>query len=428
MPTIFHGHRGTGMLRYWIIPATTLLILAPHAAALGTAGGQPRLAVAWNESFQGPGKLQLMSAFPPWQFVGPVRDIDSNATLRFANDVIYVVNPTSGTIDVFDPDGLTLAETYSLGKTCEPRDIAVVDANVAYVTCSNGTHLLRLSLTSGVVTESVDLSLFADPDGIPDLNMMILHEGRMFVQVQRTCPGGAFTPPPMIAVVDVATETLIDVDASTPGTQAIELQGSPPKFKMQVIPETQRLFVSASGDFFDMGGIEMIDLDSLQSLGLVIAEADGQTGADLGAFVLTTPDSGFLTYSTDFLLSSHLKSFSVNGGVDPNPEIFVSLQYFVPTLVLDAASQFMYYPEGTPDLYGVHVFDAWTGERLTEAAIGTTGQPTDMVLLCSDVCGLPPAVPAMSSYGVVVMALLVVTFGTIVLRRLPDTRVPKRLC
>ena len=199
MPTIFKGRRGTGILRYLIIPATTLLIPAQHAAALGTAGGQPRLAVAWNESFQGPGKLQLMSAFPPWEFVGPVRDIDGNARLRFANDVIYVVNPTSGTIDVFDPDGLTLAETYGLGQTCEPRDIAVVDASVAYVTCSNGTHLLRLSLTSGVATESVDLSLFADPDGIPDLNMMILHEGRLFVQVRRTdgfSPGNVFTPPP----------------------------------------------------------------------------------------------------------------------------------------------------------------------------------------------------------------------------------------
>ena len=130
----------------------------------------------------------------------------------------------------------------------------------------------------------------------------------------------------------------------------------------------------------------------------------------------------FLILRRYFALSSHLTPFTVDGGVDPHPEIYFSLQYFVPTLVHDAASQFMYYPEGTPNLYGVHVFDALTGERLTEPAIGTTGQPTDMVLLCSDVCGAPPAIPAMSSYGVIIMALLVVTFGTIVLRRVCELR------
>jgi hypothetical protein len=32
---------------------------------------------------------------------------------------------------------------------------------------------------------------------------------------------------------------------------------------MQIDPPTRRLFVSASGAFFDEGGLEMVDLDTL---------------------------------------------------------------------------------------------------------------------------------------------------------------------
>ena len=63
-----------------------------------------------------------------------------------------------------------------------------------------------------------------------------------------------------------------------------------PKHKMQVVPETRRLFVSANGVFWDEGSLEMIDLDTLRSLELFLREADGTLGVDLLAFVLVTPD------------------------------------------------------------------------------------------------------------------------------------------
>jgi hypothetical protein len=184
------------------------------------------------------------------------------------------------------------------------------------------------------MADSVDLSLFADADGRPELGAMFRDGDRLFVQIRRfneEGPGG-FAPPMYLAVIDLRTETLIDVDPDTPGVQAITLQGTSPKHRMQVVPGTRMLFVSATGGFFDQGGIEAIDLDALGSRGLVIRESDGLTGADLGPFVMVDADRGFLVYSTDLDLSSHLQPFSLTKGVDPGRNLHVSVGYAVPAL------------------------------------------------------------------------------------------------
>ncbi|MHC5109709.1 MAG: hypothetical protein ACYTHJ_07515 [Planctomycetota bacterium] len=381
------------------------------------AGTDTYLAVAWNDMATATGRLQLMRAAPPWFFEGPIRTIGIHARLRFAENVLFVINPELDRIDAYAPDGLPLIQSYALSPGCQPRDIAVVDPDTAYVTCADATHLVRLNLNTGQWEEVIDLSIFADEDGVPDLEMMEFFEGRLFIQIRRIGSQPLLEVHPAIAVMDVASETLIDVNATLPGIQAIELVGTAPKFKMQVVPHTRRLFVSATGDFFDAGGLEMIDLDSLQSLGLVIAEADGLTGADLGAFVLTTSAGGFLTYSTDLATSSHLKPFTITGGVPDGPELYFSLGYFVPTFALDARSLRLFYPQGTLGETGIDVFHAGTGTRLTEDTIPTSGQPTDMVLLCGAACAGTPAVPATSSYGLLIMLLLLVTVLTLVKSR-----------
>jgi len=59
----------------------------------------------------------------------------------------------------------------------------------------------------------------------------------------------------------------------------------------------------ASGDFFNDGGMEMIDLATIRSLGLIVREDDGVVGADLGAFVLVAPERGYLTFGADLAVS-----------------------------------------------------------------------------------------------------------------------------
>jgi len=375
-----------------------------------------RIVVAWTYRPTNEGRVRSFQATAPWAFDTPPLTVGAHSTLRFAGGLLYVVSRADATVAVIDPDTWTILRTLSVGSGREPVDIAVITSDLAYVSCLDETHLLRLNLITGQTTAVVELSIFADADGVPDLSMMAVHKGRLFVQLRRIDSSTfGFVPPGMLAVVDLATEQLIDVDAGASGIQAIELQGMAAKLEMQVVESTRRLFVSASGDFFDEGGIEMIDLDTLESLGLIVREEDSTTGADLGAFVLVTPNRGYLTFSTDFALSSHLVEFTVSGGVVPGGEPFQTVGYFVPVLPLDPQSNTFFFPDGGANQADVHVLDAASAAHLATVSIGADSFPTDVVVLPPDMTG--PLVPVVSSWGVLIMALLVMAAGIALLAR-----------
>jgi hypothetical protein len=197
--------------------------------------------------------------------------------------------------------------------------------------------------------------------------------------------------------MDLGSEQLIDVDPVRAGVQAIELAGTFPKMKMQIVEQTQKLFVSATGAFFDAGGIEVINLNTLRSDGLAIREDDDLTGADLGAFVMVTPERGFLVYSTDLLLSSHLHQFSLTGGVDQR-ELAVDLNYFSPAIEFDSGTNTVFFPVGGMLDRGLLAFDATTGTRLSDSLIPTSGPPTDLALVT--------AIPEPSALVLVLIASL----------------------
>ncbi len=382
-----------------------------------------RLAIAWVDADSGVGMVRGARTESPWTLDTPLLETGAECTLRAAGGLLYVVSRTEGTVTIIDTDTWITQGVHSIGADSEPLDIAIAAPELAYVARRYATHLLRLDLVTGAFEEVVDLSFLADADGVPDLGMMTIHEGRLFVQIRRLGPKpGPPVPPAFIAVVDLASEELVDVDPVTAGVQAIELEGTAPKYKMQVVPETRRLFVSASGIFFDEGGLEMIDLDTLQSLGLVLREADSNLGADLLAFVLVTPERGYLTFSTDFAMSSHLMSFTLSGDVEP--AFFETLGYFTPTLGFDPQSNTIFFPNGGYGQHGVYVLDADTGELLTPDPIPTTGRPTDLVLI-ADGSG-DQAVPTMSGSGLVVMALLLCAGATTLLARRIQDRSPAR--
>jgi hypothetical protein len=165
--------------------------------------------------------------------------------------------------------------------------------------------------------------------------------------------------------------------------QAIELLGTAPKHKMQVIRQTAELFLSASGALHDQGGIEVINLTTLRSKGLIISEAFDAIGADLGPFVMVTPEEGFLVSSTDFAPSSHLQRFSRDGGVEPPPDLAQSIDYLAPAIVTNARRERLFFPSGQAGKTGIIVLDTASGEKLTADVIPTSGQPTDLLPNCT---------------------------------------------
>jgi hypothetical protein len=347
--------------------------------SLASQAAHAQLLVAAGDAFE-EGGLGRMTLQPPWAFPAPFADVETDAIVRIFGRRAFVVSRSAGTIEILHAATGRPLDKIELGKDSAPQDIAVVSRSIAYVTRAKATRLLRLNPSTGEVRESTDLAPFADEDGVPDLGTMAVHRGRVFVQVRRVPEGEQppEPPKPMIAVVDGASGRVIDTEPKRPGVQAIELEGTTPRNKMQIVG--RRLYVSAFGAFFDAGGIEAIDLRTLRSLGLVIREDSGTTAADLHTFVFTSRAGGYLAFSTDFALSSHLHRFSLDGGVDPE-ELYVVLDYALPHLVHWKPGNLLFLPTRDGLLQGIHVFDAATGDRLTDAPVATPGVPTDLELL-----------------------------------------------
>lgn len=360
-----------------------LVVVLVAAMPLGApTAARAQLAVAWNEDASTAGMVRVVGTRSPWSPRPRALAIGPNAVLGYApRGQLFSLSRDAGTVTLFTSHA-AVRRRFDLGTSSELEDMITAGRCSAYLTRRNATRLLHLDLCSGATRESVDLSEYADPDGIPDLGAMAIDAGRLFVQVRRYNEDVAtrFVPPAYLAVIDLASEQLVDVDPATPGTQAIELEGTSPKHRMQVVHATRQLFVSASGGFFDAGGIEAVDLTTLRSAGLVIREADGMIGADVGPFVMITPDSGYLVFSTDLILSSHLHAFSISGGLNPNA-LNVSVDYAVPALVHDPVANALVLPDGVFGRQGVLIFDATTGARLSSAPVPTAGPPTDVLLL-----------------------------------------------
>lgn len=368
-----------------LAPLLGALLLAACSYTSDNSGdSEPKpLLVAWTTD-TGTGRLGRMSPDAPWNFMGSTLTIGGDATLHCAKDTLFVLSKGDGTVSRVDLSTQQVQIIASLGPS-EPQDIVVVDNTTAFVTLRSATHLLRLNLATGATTNSVNLGQFADADGIPDLGTMAVHDGRLFVQIRRYNAAGNFgyQRPAYIAVIDIASEQLIDTEPTIAGTQAIELLGTAAKHKMQVLQNAAELFVSASGAVHDQGGIEIIDLNTLRSKGLVISEAFDAVGADVGPFVMITRDKGYLVSSTDLDASSHLQRFTRDDGVAPPPDLAQSIGYLAPAVVTDARRDRLFFPSGQAGKMGVFVIDIATGSLLTPTAIATNGRPSDVLLDCT---------------------------------------------
>ncbi len=350
------------------------------------------LAVAWNDACTGTGLLCRMNTESPWGFRFPAIKIAEHSALRSAGGRVFAISSANHEISIISSACWRVERVIRFAQGIRPIDIAMTDADTAYITCDSSSKLIKLDLSNGSRQESVDLSRFADADGNPDLGWMSVHEGRLFVQVRRINLG-AFVPPAYLAVIDLASEQILDTDNNTPGIQAIELQGMAAKRTMQVIEETRRLGVLSSGGNLDDGGIELINLDTLRSEGLVVNEATEETGTDLESFLFTRPDRGFFNAMTDIVLSSHLTPFSVADGVNPI-QLNGAIDYEVEKMVYDHKTDTFFMPEGGYYGDGIRIFDGDDGKLIspdlkptdngTLLPTATNGTPTDVVLLCDE--------------------------------------------
>ena len=309
--------------------------------------------------------------------------IHSDAVVRTYRDKAYVLNRLGqdNVIVLNISDLTTPLIQYSTGNGSNPHDIAIVNEEKAYVSLYERTQLLVVNPVTGDSLGTVDLSTFADADGLPETSQLAVHEGHLFAACHRLDRENGWVPTEfsVIAVIDVASDMLVDADPDVEGVQGIAMASKNPAGAAR---RGSKWFVGAVNSYTDLtdGGIEVIDLETMRSEGVVLDEATA--GGNLSSLVMISESVGYAVVTDanfvnavkrlDLATQSVSRSLDgLSGGFVPGLGVFGERLY-----VLDQGSF------GDPASAGVKVYDVST-DALVAGPIGTGLPPSSIAFLGS---------------------------------------------
>lgn len=356
------------------------------AAALGTAQAQSDIFVLTSDFSTG------STAFLPAggsEAQINILGVHSDAVGHYDNGRIYIINRFGqDNILVLDAADLSTPLTqFSVGNGSNPHDIEIVAPDKAYVTRYGTSELLVVDPRDGTELARIDLSAFADADGLPEVSQIVRVGGRVYLSCQRLDRNGAWGPvdDSFLIVVDIASDSLVDVDPDVEGVQGIVLSAPNPN-SLAVIGD--HIVVGVISSFGDReGGVDVIDTKSNRSLGLAVSESE--LGGDINSLVMINGEVGYAVISDENFVNS-VRSFNLR-----TVEVGAPLQGisggFVANLAVDG-SRLIVADQGSfsdPNSAGIKIYDAVEGTLLAGPIV--TGLPPVSIVVLSDMA-VPTAV------------------------------------
>jgi hypothetical protein len=306
--------------------------------------------------------------------------IHSDAVAHYHDGRVYIVNRLGqDNILVLDAMDLRAPLTqFSVGNGTNPHDIEIVAPDKAYVTRYETASLLIVNPQDGAELGQVDLSAFADADGLPEVSQIVRVGDRLYLSCQRLDRDGGWGPVDVsyLIVVDIATDTLVDVDPDAEGVQGIALSIANPN-SMAVVGE--QIAVGVVANFGDRaGGVEIVDTATNRSLGLAVSEEG--LGGDITSMVLVDQNRGYAVVADENFANS-VRPFELSSGAVGAPLENIS-GGFIPSLAVDG-DRLIVADRGSfadPASAGLKFYDAGTGAFLS-GPIDTGLPPQDIVVL-----------------------------------------------
>jgi hypothetical protein len=212
-------------------------------------------------------------------------ELSSDAVARTIDGKIYVVNRFGqDNITVFSPQNFAKPLIqFSTGNGSNPHDIVLASSNKAYVSLYEKGYLLVVDPTTGIELKRIDISSFADKDGVPEADRMVIVDGILYVALQKLDRNNYFEPAGNgeILMIDIESDTIIG---------SIVLSGANP-YDIFYHQGMDRIVASEVGSFYDLtdGGIETVDPYTREASGFILTESD--LGGDITEFAMT-PFSG----------------------------------------------------------------------------------------------------------------------------------------
>lgn len=261
---------------------------------------------------------------------------DSDRTSTTYNNNLYVIERFNGTnIAKFSSDDITTPEwQYSTqnsvtdSTSSNPQKIIFVSDTKAYV-LRYGSNNIWVVNPSAVTSDNfkigeIDLSAYADTtDGIADISLGIIANGKLFVAMQRLENYAAINTA-YIAVIDTTTDLEIDAGIAGDYLLGIPLIIRNPNTSIEYLAENNSLYVQGIGTYATdshTGGIEKINLtDYSSSLVIDDGEALSHPNEKVSAMTIVSSTVGYYISYISWGQSS-LYKFNPTTGVETQTAI-----------------------------------------------------------------------------------------------------------
>jgi len=334
----------------------------------------PDVFIVSTDYHTGSYSLLEMEDVNAWVSNSPI-PVHSDSVARYNDGYIYLIQRFGSdsimVLDIKNRNFFSPVTEYSVGAGTNPQDIAFV-GNKAYVSRLQAKTLLVVEPLTGNKLKEIDLSQFADEDGIPEMSGMAVYKKRLFVALQMLNENEFFWPP-------VDNGRLIEIDTDKDEiVKEYKLNGKNPwALSDSLLQFNGFIYLIEHGSSFDTtdGIVEKFD-PSTGTLETVTTEE--KLGGDISDIAIFSGEKAFAVIS-DKNWNTKVIEFNLKTG-EKTKEIFSPGGYSISDI--EVYKDFLliaYRPsEGRA---GIIVINAHTGEVLTERAIETFLPPFDIEVI-----------------------------------------------
>ena len=329
--------------------------------------------------------------------------IHSDAVLRASgvDGLVYVVGRAAGDhIQILDPcEGFDTIDQFSTGNGSNPHDIVFVSPTKAYVSRYDMTSVLIMNPQTGATLGTISLAGFADADGLPEMDQMFLTADYLCVLLQRLDRNNFYTPvgTSYLAVIDLATDTVVDMNPGMGGVQAVTLARTNPysEVNYRIAGPASTAYFSCVG-FFGLqdGGVVDVELADVTSQSVILTET--AAGGDILDVEIISDLRGYAIIATPSF-TTELIAFNPSTGAKIGGTLYAPGGYDLNDCEPHDLGDVLLLTDRKVTNPGIRCFDLATG--VATGALINVGLPPFDILVGTGVPTGAGATPAPTSLG-----------------------------
>ncbi|MCB1307278.1 MAG: hypothetical protein KDK30_03815 [Leptospiraceae bacterium] len=326
------------------------------------------------------GRFSLVSyeGFP----YSTLTSVHSDAVGRFYNGRVYIVNRLNrDNIQVLDPAlGFLTVLEFSVGAGNNPHDIAFASPERAYIALYERNYILIVNPQNGTTLGSIDLSPYADADGIPETQALFVDGGRLYAALQRlnrNHPSG-YLPPDndsYLLEINIATDAVLATHTFPSRNpfgkfRQVNFNGEP----HIIISCPNRLgFISAQD-----GGVAAFNL-ATRSFRSGLLYAETAAGGDILDVALRDENTAYASV-LDAGFNKYIQRFDPSSGLRTgNVVAFTADSGFISGLTISSDGQKLFTGNADFNNPGVSIYDITRGDApITAAPVSVGLRPVDI--------------------------------------------------